>query len=292
MRKISNSEVSTWNSCQRRYHYEYDLNLTPIVRGKAISTGILGHTALAAYYQARKDGATHDNAVDQAISSLNYAVSDPDTFEVAMDVNRILTMYFNGYGDEIGTTYKVVEVEQQHDVPLTAESTYSMRLDALMFNLKTGKLELWDHKFVYDFWNFDKLNLSGQFPKYVGALKFDSKDIDVCVLNQLRYRKLKGPSFDDLFKRTVQQPSPLKVKRALKEQVIATQEILTWRELPIGTRGDLAKRVLSPMVCNFCPYKNPCMAEFDGNDLKFVLQNEFTTKTDYGYNAPTVEDEM
>jgi hypothetical protein len=49
-RRISNSEVSTWLTCQQRYYYEFDLKLAPIHNTEALSRGILGHEVLAKYY--------------------------------------------------------------------------------------------------------------------------------------------------------------------------------------------------------------------------------------------------
>lgn len=282
-RRVSNSEVSAWNTCQRKYFYEYDLNLEPIKPSDAISRGILGHDILAAYYKARQAGMGHDEAVVDARRGLQRALAESNDLETVTDVDRILQGYWGYRGDEV-KDFQVIQVEEMHEVPLTTEASYVMRLDLLVRNMKTGELELWDHKFIYDFWDYDKVNLSGQFPKYIGALRFEGIPVDKCVLNQLRYRRLKNPTATDLYKRTEDRPSQAKIKRALKEQILATQEILAWREKTIEQRQEDARRVLNPMLCKGCAFKNICQAEFDGNDLRFLVQSEYRTKTTYGYN--------
>jgi hypothetical protein len=69
-RRISNSEVSTWLTCQQRYYYEFDLKLAPIHNTEALSRGILGHEILAHYYIARKSGHAHEDCVAMARSFL------------------------------------------------------------------------------------------------------------------------------------------------------------------------------------------------------------------------------
>jgi hypothetical protein len=219
-----------------------------------------------------------------ARSILHRALAEKQPLDIVTDVDRIIQTYFGYYGDEIGSKYKILEVEKQYEVPLTEQSTYALRIDLLVHNLESGEIELWDHKFIYDFWSEDKLNLSPQFPKYTGALRFNGVAIDRCVLNQLRYRQLKNPTGDQLFKRTIQRPSDAKVKRSIYEQVTATQEILDWREMPIEERQKRAKRTLNPMVCERCSMKALCMSEYDGNDIKFLVQNDYRTKQKYGYN--------
>lgn len=286
-RRVSNSEVSAWNLCERKYFYEYDLNLEPVKPSEALSRGVLGHEVLAVYYTHVMAGVAHAEAVRLARGVLHEALAETGDLELITDLDRILQGYWDYYGDE-SAKYKVLRVEQDYDVPLTSEATYVMRLDVLMKNLVTGDTELWDHKFVYDFWNSDKINLSGQFPKYTGALRFTGQDVDKCVLNQLRYRKMKAPAPTDLYKRTTETPSTQKIKRALREQIGATQEILTWRTQPIEQRQEVARRVLNPTVCGYCSFKNLCMAEFDGNDLRFLTQSEYRTKTKYGYNSEDI----
>lgn len=287
--RTSNSEVGTFLTCKRKYLYEYDLNLTPIKQSEALNRGNIAHEVLAVYYKAMQDGVVHDDAVEAARKRLGMMLAEGKAdLEMATDVDRILLGYWRYYGDE-SAKYEILAVEQAYDIPLTDESTYVLRLDLLLRNKVTNEVELWDHKVIYDFWSQDKLNLSGQFPKYVGALRFNGVSVDKCVLNQLRYRKMKTPSPTDLYRRTEQLPSNAKIKRALYEQVTATQEILAWRQHDLDDRNKRATRVLNPRVCDLCNYKNLCQSEFDGGDIKFLVKTEFKQKSDYGYNREEVE---
>ena len=278
-RKISNSEVSTWLACQRRYYYQFDLNLKPIRYGDALNRGIIGHEILATYYGERKMGATKPDAITVARKELMPYLSS-DT-EIAMDLDRILQGYWANVDDSF---WRIIAVETELELRLTDDFDYIMRLDLYIQDMNSGDFLLMDHKFVYDFWNADKLELSGQFPKYIGTLRYNNMQVDKAVLNQLRYRSIKNPSPEQLYTQTTQRPSDAKIRRAMKEQIIAGTEIMKWRELPVEERGELATRNMNPQVCNMCPVKTLCMSEFDGGDIGYLIQNDYT-RNDYGYNS-------
>lgn len=286
-RKVSNSETTTWLQCQRRYLYQYDLNLRPKKLSQALSRGILGHEVVAEYYSARKAGQNHADALVQA-RRLLYAKPDYD-LDIVAEVDKIVNNYFRVYGDEIGSKYSILAVEEQYEIPLTSDFIFVMRLDLLVKNLKTNRTELWDHKFVYDFWSQDDLALDPQRPKYIGALRFNNNFVDEAVLNQLRYRSIKQPTDDQLFKRTVQQPSQAKINTVLREHVQASREIVEWRKLSLDERRRVAKRSANKMTCRSCSVKQLCMSELDGGDISYAIKTDYVTN-EYGYNNnPTDE---
>lgn len=289
MRRISNSEVNTWLACERKYYYQFDLNLTPIKTGSALNRGVLGHDILATYYEARKQDRSHGNAVHLAREQLMLQLQGGfQDMETVTDLDRILQGYWGYYGDE-SSKYRVLEVEKQYELPMSTDFDFVMRLDVLMLNLATGETELWDHKFVYDFWGDYDMSLNPQFPKYMGALRANGINVDKAVLNQIRYRKLKNPTPDDLFRRSPYKPSQAKVENAMREQIVASKRIYEHRMLPIEVRKDTSIRTINKMTCKGCPVADLCLSEFDGGDITYMIQSDYKTNT-YGYNEPTVEE--
>lgn len=284
-RRISNSEVSTWLTCQQRYHYEFDLGLQPISTTEALSRGILGHEVLAVYYSGIQAGHSHDTCVEAARMHLGKFMGGGSHYDIAivLELDKILSNYWPVAKH---LPWEILHVEEQFNVWLTQEFEFSMRLDLLIRDLSDGKIKVVDHKFVYDFWTMDKIKLSGQLPKYVGALRANNIKVDDAILNQIRYRKIKDPRPDQLLQQTPVSPSNARIVNNVRQQVIASQQIMEWKQLPLELRGKRALRVLNPMVCNGCPVKGLCMEELDGAPIEYLIASEYK-KREYGYNEPS-----
>lgn len=290
-RNISNTEVFTWNSCRRKYWYEFILAIEPNQMGDSLRRGLLFHEVMASYYQFLKDwdlqgrpmnDMRHESAVVFAKNHMAEFVREAKTYtlEDITIITRLTTGYWNFYqGDP---EWIIEEVETPYEVAV-GDHNFSFRVDMIVRRRDNGMRILVDHKTAYNFWSGDDLALSGQFPKYVDALKRLGVHIDLCILNQVRSRELKNPTMDQLFKRTPQKPTHAKKQRAAKEQVVASQEIVAYRRLPLEVQEDKATRVLNKQVCKYCDVKPLCMAEFDGGDATVMMNRDFKPRT-YGYN--------
>jgi len=287
-RLISNSEVSTWLLCRRKYYYNFDLNLVPVNRSESLSRGILGHDVLAAYYKVLSVGGLHEQAVAEA-RKLLMAAMDAFSMELCLELDGILKNYWDHYKGTDLQKYEILKVEDMYQLPINSDFEYVFRFDLYLKERTTGKCVLMDHKFVYDFWNADKLALNPQFPKYVGAMRANGLQVDECILNQIRYRKIKEPTEDQLWRRSVVLPSNAKIRFSLKEQILASKEIAAHKFLPVEVRSDHALGVRNPLVCKYCEFKELCASEYDGGDTTYMIQNEYTSNT-YGYNAPIAEE--
>lgn len=286
-RKISNSEVATWLNCRRKYYYEIDLNLEPLVRGEALGRGILLHEVLAHYYTARQHKNDHGLSVDVASEFLTGFLASPNyAMETVMDIRRMLTGYWAHYkGDP---QWEILEVEKTRELPLTEDFMFDLKFDMLVKEISTGKIALVDHKTTYDFWQQDKIELNAQFPKYIGACRANEVKVDKVIINQIRTRKLKNPAPEDLYRRADCVPSKMKVANLLREQIVVSQEISKHRMLPIEVRGATAVRNINPQICNWCDSKPLCMSELDGGDITTMIATDYKQNT-YGRNLPVEE---
>jgi len=174
------------------------------------------------------------------------------------------------------------------EVPLNDEYVMPMRLDLLVEDRASGDVCLIDHKFFYDLPNQDKLNLNVQLPKYVGALRFNGIRVDRAVLNVLRYRKLKANDPNQLFKRVTVNTSNAKIRNALTQHIMASEEITEYRAIEDSeSRKHRAIPVFHPLVCQYCSFTNLCESEYDGGDIEFAIETQYKKNT-YGYNNPEI----
>lgn len=285
MRRISNSELATWTTCQRKYYYEFDLGLEPRVTGGALGRGVLLHSTLAEYYERLKAKATHEDAVKDARSHLLAAMqSNEYAIDTVTEVDRLLKGYWDYYQGD--WDWEILEVEKSYDLNMEEGLyDYSLRLDLLVRVRSTGAVVLVDHKTAYNFWSQDDLSLNPQFPKYLGTLRANGVHVDYALLNQIRTRSLKNPDYSDLFQRTECRPSRAKVGNSLREQVIGSRQIVEHRNKPLALRESSVVRVLNKQVCGWCSVKELCLSEFDGGDISTAIQANFKPRT-YGYNEP------
>ena len=281
-RRISNSEVGTWLTCKAKYRFAFDMKLEKINKSEALNRGILGHEVLEQYYSCLRDGMSHDAGVVVAVNYLQTVMIDhPEQADMCMELHTLLTRfwdYWRGNPD-----WKILETESAYDLEITEQFTMPMRLDLLVQEIATGKIYLVDHKFCYDFWNEDDIALSPQFAKYVGALRANGIVVDGCILNQVRYRKLKDNDPEKSFKHTYVKPSDAKIKNTIKEHIQSSVEIVAYRDNTIEERERLSVKVLNKMVCKGCDYKNLCMSELDGGEIDFLIENEYKPNS-YDYN--------
>lgn len=288
-RRISNSEVSSWLTCQRQYRYAYDLKLEPIPTGKsALGTGIAAHEGFQAYNRARVAGADHMEGIraqDQMLMGLigNSRAHQDDVYQAKI----LCSVYHNHYGDEF-PYFEIIDAEQTVDLPLTDGFTMPLRYDLYYIDKRTGKYVLSDYKTTYDFWTDARIKLSPQFAKYFASFRNNSMPVDICRLDQIRtrWKKVADRTFDELFKRIEVLPSKAKMAGTLRQHIIASQRIVEYRELPDEVRPEVALPSLNWLVCSQCSYKSLCAAELDGLDkvsMDLIKSTEYKQNS-YDYN--------
>lgn len=291
-RKISNSEVSTWLTCRRQYYYRFDLNVQPFKFGSALSRGILFHSAMEAFNKVYIDKKSFELAFNAGSTRIGQELNNTQeyNYEDVLDCKRIFNNYMNVLRARIGE-WRILETEQKYELPINEQFSMPMRLDVLIEEVATGATCLVDYKTCYNFWTENQITLSPQAAKYVGALRANGKQVDKLILEQVRYRTIKSPSSDQLFRRTFITPSNAKIRNVFRDHIVASNSISQYRDLSAETRESIATRTLNPMICNGCTVKDLCMAELDGGDIRYLLQNDYKQNTyDYNQTQEIVED--
>lgn len=281
-RIISNSEVTAYNECARRHWYQYNHSLQPRSYGIALTRGIIGHQVLEEYYRALLNGCSPDEASDTAQAKFalyiqQFIVANPtefDKIEMLSDLMRLMKRYFTFYRDN--DNFTVLAVEETYIAPMTTGISYGMKLDVLiqmLSGLYRGETVIMDHKFLYNFKSDDELSIDGQLPKYIKTVA-ESSGLHVTrgVFNQVRYRELKSPDPEAIFRRTWVKPKREAKDQIWQEQLEASVEIVQNPRPP--------RRTLSPLVCKNCYFLQICRAELNGEPTETMKKIDYKPLVD------------
>lgn len=285
---VSNTEVTTWSLCKRQHFYRFNWGGTGIEPKwfnlpLYLYRGIIGHEAKAAYYSAMKEGLTIAECKRAAFAVLQrervkIAFQRPDDYEHMEIINQLKTLidlYAHYYDEE---SFRVLEVETVHQVSISVDTLYSLRLDLLVEYTRgkfKGHVMVMDHKFVYNFFNAVKIKLDSQFPKYIKTVADDlGIIIKYGVINQIRHRTIKDATPDQIFKRELISLSPTKMQGIWDEQKRIAEKIVHGNEEPL--------RTLSGLSCRSCLFHMVCDTELEGEPIDNLVKTQFQKNT-YGY---------
>lgn len=280
---ISNSEVASYLQCERKHFYAFGLNLEPRTFGDALFRGIEGHSILATYYKALQSGLPHKDAKREAFEHLTVRMSESPEMRVPIlsHLALVLSHYFKYVADE---PIKVIRVEDEFILNYRSDVGYGMRLDLLLEwtgGQRKGKVDLWDHKFVYNFKTFNELRINAQLPKYVSVLQNEGYHIDGAFLNQLRWRDTQANAIDptERFVRERIDPSPKETRNLFREQIITADRILELRQLSKREWSNRSMRAMNELVCKNCSFFNLCMLELAGQSPDVMVATEYQPNT-------------
>lgn len=285
-RRISNSEASAYLQCERKWYYGYHQNLQPISSSTALSRGVIGHEALAEYYQVLMDDPGNFVQAERESNSkiFEYIMQDGADVEMLTALNGLLQRY---YAIARGDGWEILAVEKSYDIEVNDEFGYVMRLD-LLAGIK-GQTVLVDHKIVYAFHDANALDMNCQMPKYMGALRANGETVDYAILNQIRHRQKKGGNTDEeTFQRVVLRPSGIEIRNVLREQFKASAQIVQLHRNPDA--ADVVLRTMNNMTCKNCGFANLCKTELMGQDTTEVMK--LYTHNTYNDNYNPSDDEL
>ncbi len=280
IRLISNSEVTSWLQCKRKYYYEYFLDREIKQQSEPITMGVIIHAMLEEYYIAKAEDYSEEECREAAHGAFMRAASAAMLdIDVLGKIRALVNGYFDFY-EEQDTKYKVVAVETKYASELTEGIALPGTIDLIWQDLEDGKYVVVDHKSSYNFWSDEKVALSPQFPKYIFLLRNDGLDVKYAIINQLRTRSLKGGG--ELYRRTYVKPTDVKIQNILRQHLMASREILNYRSS--NPTEERTTQTLSPLVCGYCGFAALCESQLDGVNTDYLMQQNYMTRTSYGYN--------
>ena len=280
-RRISNSEVSAYLQCERKWLYGYHQLLEPVNTSMALSRGIIAHEMLAEYYRTLMASGTGPKNYKAAENNCwevwrPYFTTGQDA-DMLVGLKTLIERYF-AWSQEQDAGWKILAVEQSYDIDVNDEFGYVMRLDLLAEI--NGETVLIDHKTVWDFHDANSLDMNCQVPKYVGTLRLNDIKVDYAMLNQIRYRTKKaGNTDEETFQRVIMRPTKTEIKNVLSEQFRASQQIIKLYADP----EPVILRTMNNMTCKNCGFAKLCKADLMGQPTDEIRRTEYRPNS-YGYN--------
>lgn len=276
MPSVSHSEVDSYLLCRRKHHYGYTMSLQRVKESAALAMGTAGHKILEVFYSLILNGESFDEALKGATIEANTLRQDVNIPANRANIFDVLFDYYFPNEPFVKEGYKILAVEKEFNLKYDEENdlSYPFVVD-LIVESPEGKTIVIDHKFVYDFYNYEASIMQPQIPKYVGALRALNYKIDYGMYNMLRTRKLKEPDFESMCQRLDVKPEPERVRQVFTEQIAVASEIQKIKQLDPAQQADGAYRVANKMVCQSCSFLDVCRTELSGGNVKLMIQTEY-----------------
>ena len=258
---ISHSQVEALAQCEVKHHFAHVDKITSSGHSAGLARGIAGHLFFETFFKALLEGEPTEGAKMLAISSI---AGDP----FGAEVMNLCIEWVDKVWPTLG--WKIVAVELELRVTVSDDLVYACKIDLLVEI--NGELVLVDHKFLYDFYTQQLIDIFPQMPKYIAALRNNGLDVKYAIYNMVRTRKVKD--FDARYERLITRPNLHRIKGAFKEQMEGMRRIEAGIPFPLHTANK--------MNCGNCQFADLCAAEIRGDNTKLMREAFFVPNT-YGY---------
>jgi CRISPR/Cas system-associated exonuclease Cas4 (RecB family) len=284
--KMSHSEIESFTTCERRHYYAYGLRggLRKRVESSALVRGTIGHSLLAEYYEALQEGLEFNDRVKRVGAKLQHWVqqTDLDSYDRLNMLNElwnyIIKPYFNTYR-EADEEMEVLSVEATYEVPVADDFYMKVIVDAIVRMPNIG-IAVWDHKFVYNFYDAAVVDINPQLPKYLAVVRSAGIPASAAFYNELRYRDTKENKADRSlkFERNKVAVTSNRIVTVMEEQLRAAKKIHYLRGLGLEEWERRVLRAANSMICERCPFTEICALDLNGDDKTLAITYNYTTR--------------
>lgn len=270
---VSHSEVDSFLRCERAHFYGYGMGIQRRTESNSLRRGTLGHLALEHFFNVIKSGGSFVEAQEAARAAVTEAtMQDPTLIILAAEVIDSLSYFYQAYPFN---GWKILEVEYELVIEVTGGLDFPLVIDLIVED-QWGRIWVIDHKFQWDFFSDNDMELQSQLPKYVAALRVAGWKIDKAGYNQLRYRKLKENSVENRYRfEELPNLTDERVITTFREQAITAQRVQERKALPIEEQSWLAVRTQNKLVCKSCPFRAICIAELNNHQPQLILDAHY-----------------
>ncbi len=262
---ISHSEVESLSQCERKWSYAHNDHLQPKALSMGLSRGNAGHKCLEVWAENLIKG---DDSETALMKGLVAAAGMPN----AAQGLSLATEWVRDIFPTLG--WKIIATENQYRVQLTETLVYPFKFDLLVEI--NGELVLVDHKFLYDFYTQQMINIFPQMPKYIFGLRSHGLDVKYAIYNMFRTRKVNDVA--DRFSQRITKPNEFRIQESMKEQLIGMKMIERIRKDPDW----FPVRTANKMNCGNCSFADICEMDARGESTK-LLKSAFYEPNTYGY---------
>lgn len=208
MSQISHSRVQGYLDCRRKEFYGYNRSLRKVQTSDSLFFGSAVHSVLEVYYKVILDmggkGKTAEVLKAQQ-QSTGYARTqammkveelyrgDYDDIEGKPNLRRTMERYFDEAEPFVSKGYRVLAIEKEFSLEYDedTESEFRFIVDLLLED-PDGYYVVVDHKTTYDWYSEIEINMNGQIPKYIGALRGIGYKVAYGIYNFIRTRPMAG----------------------------------------------------------------------------------------------------
>lgn len=274
--RVSQSEVSTFTTCPKKYVYAHVDNLEPNRHSEPLAKGTLGHY----FFELFLSGMPYQEAMEAT------AIKDPMLFT---EIASQLSIWVTNFWPKIEGKFEVVATETTEFLSLgivkTSDGTeykveFPFTIDAVFRSKKTGKVAIWDHKFVSQFYEDKYLANAKQMRLYAmayGQLHPELKPTRA-FYNMLSTKNKYKNSYS--FKE-------IDISNEHMNQTLMDDQFAGAMQLAVIKAERLRKQIHAADIhtCKFCPFLNLCTEEMRGasnEELRNILKIGFR-KNSYGY---------
>lgn len=312
--EMSNSELSTWRRCRRRWFIAYFLQKGRSNDGEAgvRQLGSRIHTALEGYYgygvdpvATIRDIYLEDVATAQDEERMALADALRKESELAVRMVEGYVEWVTETGADEGL--EVVHTEQKLVVPFGTHNGYDVRLkgrlDLRVRREHDGASLYIDHKTVGGFeTDPDILHLDGQFRFYnmlehLHASREGTERPFIAggIRNMIRRVKRTATAKPPFYKREVIQHNDEDLRSTWRQTLTTVTEITAARQFfsAVDISDDehhqlAAQPNFMPSLCRWdCDFKSVCGMMDDGSDWLRMLEQEFVDADPYAHYSPS-----
>jgi len=288
----SNSEVSTFLDCKRKWWLEYVLCLgTNGANSQPLFAGNLVHAGVEGFRRARyMHDLTHDEAVvagNEAIQALyddtelGPELLPSDTIELALIMFEGWTEWLVEEAVDFGLVYNGVEIEMQ--TPLMPGVTWLAKLDALVWNQTTESFEVIDTKTVQSLKGFPALmQMDRQLIGYVwSAREYTGERVQTAQFDMLRKVKRTASSKPPFYDRVSVSYNQAEIDawlfqtRSVVADMVALRKELEDESYTLVEAAQVATPRANPECSWKCQFVHICPLFNDGSRIEDMVHEQF-----------------
>lgn len=297
---ISNSNIETFQKCQRMFYYAQVLGLQPRVLPDFLKRGSFGHECMETGFQTILDGGSVEDAYESIASGPLQTLmnsGDPDAAEMMKVYRHVITFITWTQSEEIAWRPVALEDVGMWNISLNIEGNKELHENDILFaytpdiiiefthGLYKGQHAVLDYKFIGQYMSDVAINMAQQIPKYIVYRNKTHTDFKIRrgAFVQLNTRARPDDTGHKLFLVKWVEPNKHRLSRIEYENEQWAKQVAHARK---NFTSDQYLRTVNKDVCNRCFFANDlCPAEFDGKSpevVQKIMDREYV-KNEYGY---------
>lgn len=294
---VSNSNMETFQRCQRMFYYSVVQNLTPKQMSTPIRRGSFGHKCMELGMEVLMNGGSLEEATEAAYGPVTEMMQsgDPAAAEIIY-VARHVAAFLAYFHTNPNITWRPVALEEvglwdlNNDVPIERDQVedyhlvYAYTPDIIIEFIKgpfKGQFGVLDYKFLGQYMSQDTIDMSVQIPKYIiyrSKIRPEQR-LRRGAFVQFNTRATPTDTGHKLFLIKWIEPEKAELAEIERENKALAYEVAKARYID---EPQVFLRTQNKDVCGRCWFKEICHTERRGKDATHIIERDFK-QNDYGY---------